>query len=521
MLNTLGNVMRALLKDTRAATLPMMAIALIPILGAIGGGIDMARAYMIKAKLQEAVDSAALAGRRAMTKEDIKTAQADVDAFLAFNFPQGTYQTTPIVTKLTKPDVGTVRVEATTEMPTTIMAIFGYTKVPISVYGEAKQNFDNIDIMLVLDTTGSMLDRLGNQRKIDALKSAVKGLYKQLADAQVQLQQQGLRMRFGIVPYAATVNVGKVLWSKDQNYIQTTGVPYWHWRKVTSGRNTSWVYTQQSYNLYSFANGGQLGDINGNGDKRTSTWTGCIEERKTTTSIVANDSRDGPPADAWDLDIDRIPDGNSDSKWKPYIYDPLNGDVDEYCPTEVTPMEEMSESRLSSLVDKLVAQGSTFHDVGMIWGTRMLSSGGVFGSGNPNEWKQRSVQKYIIFMTDGLISAPRDICGRTVWGYCSPSTADHAMAASAYGIEAYDGRVGARSDADSNARHIARFLMACNEAKARKISIWTIAFGTGKVDSLDRCASNPDQSTTAADSDELIERFAEIGRNIGPLRISK
>lgn len=511
-------ILGTLSRDARAAALPMMAVALIPILLAIGGGIDMARAYMVKAKLQEAVDSAALAGRRAMVKEDISTAKADVDAFLAFNFPAGTYQTTPIQTTLTKPEVGTVRVEASTEMPTTIMAIFGYRTIPIRVYGEAKQNFDNIDIMLVLDTTGSMLDPLGSRRKIDALKDAVKTLYDQLADAQAQLQQQGLRLRFGIVPYAATVNVGKLLWAKDRNYVQTTNVPYWHWKRTTKFLIfTEWNFGRQTYNLYNYANGSTLGNINGAGSNSGARWAGCIEERQTSNSITATDGRSGPPSEALDLDIDRIPDGSDETKWKPYVFDPLNGSPNEYCPSEATPMEEMSKSRISALVDQLVAQGSTYHDIGMIWGTRMLSSGGVFGSDNPTEWRQRSVQKYIIFMTDGQISAPRDWCSSRS---CN-STSDHSSAYSSYGIEAYDQRVGATSDTDSNERHIKRFLMACNEAKARKISIWTIAFGTGRVDALDQCASNGDQSTTADDSDQLIERFAEIGRNIGPLRISK
>lgn len=512
------DVLGTLIRDTKAATLPMMAVALIPILLAVGGGIDMARAYMVKAKLQEAVDSAALAGRRAMVKENIDSAKPDIDAFLAFNFPSGTYQTTPIRTTVTKPEVGTVRVEATTDMPTTIMAIFGYTKIPITVYGEAKQNFDNIDIMLVLDTTGSMMDTLGSQRKIEALKEAVKTLYDQLADAQVQLQQQGLRLRFGIVPYAATVNVGKLLWTKDRNYIQTSNVPYWHWKRTTRLLIfTEWNFGKQTYNLYNYANGSQLGNINGAGNNSSARWSGCIEERLTTPTITATDGRTGPPMEAWDLDIDRIPDGNDDSKWKPYIFDPLNGSPNEYCPSEATPMEEMSKSRISTLVDQLVAQGSTYHDIGMIWGTRMLSSGGVFGSGNPTEWRQRSVQKFIIFMTDGQISAPRDWCGSRS---CN-STSDHSSAYSAYGIEAYDQRIGASSDTDNNARHNKRFLMACAEARARKISVWTIAFGTGRVDTLDKCASNLDQSSVADDSDELIERFAEIGRNIGPLRISK
>ncbi|MCW1429878.1 TadE/TadG family type IV pilus assembly protein [Novosphingobium sp. JCM 18896] len=501
-------------RDRRGSALPLMAAALLPTMLAIGGGIDMARAYMVKSKLQEAVDSAALAGRRSMTKEDIETAKNDVKAFLNFNFPTGTYQITLSDPVITKPDVGTVRVAVTATVRTTIMSLVGIKTIPISVVGEAKQNFDNVDIVLVLDTTGSMAGT-----KLDALKDAVRALYKELEPAQQELSKQGLRMRFGIVPYAATVNVGKVLLGKSSTYIQTTNLSYYHWRKA----NGNWSFGQRTYNLQTFVGGGALGNINGNGDNQTATWTGCIEERKTVNSITANDSRSGPPSDANDLNIDLIPGTDVDTKWRPYLFDPTGGvalpkgSVDKYCPSEVIPLKEMTSDDLDKELGKLVAQGSTYHDIGMIWGTRLISNGGVFGSGNPTEYKQRKVQKYIIYMTDGQISAPRDFC--TSRG-CS-NVGEHSDAYSAWGIEGYDQRVGATSDSDSNDRHTKRFLMACNEAKAREVSIWTVAFGTGSVASLDSCASNKDQALVADDPDELVESFSAIGRNIGPLRISK
>lgn len=505
-----------IVRDHNGSALPLMAAALLPIMLAIGGAVDMGRAYLVKNKLQEAVDSAALAGRRAMTKEDIASAQKDVDAFMAFNFPEGILETGKVKVTLTKPEVGTVRVAATTEMPTTIMFIMGIKTIPISVYGEAKQNFDNVDIVLVLDTTGSMAGS-----KLTALKEAVRQLYAELEESQAELRNQGLRMRFGIVPYSVTVNVGKILWNKNRKYVQTRNLRYYHWKATKNGNDVKWDFGRQTYDLYNYVNGGTLGNINGNGSNSGSTWAGCIEERRTTPSITKDDPRSGPPREAFDLDIDMIPDGSDDQAWKPYVFDPLNGNPNQYCPSEVSPLSDMSASDIEDALGKLVAQGNTYHDIGMIWGTRLISNGGIFGPENPPEYKQRNVQKYIIYMTDGQMMTPRDSCGRSIFGYCLKSTADHSAAYSAWGIEAFDQRIGATSDADNNDRHTKRFLMACNEAKARKVSIWTIAFGTGKVDSLDKCASNPDQSSVANNSDELIKKFAEIGRNIGPLRISK
>lgn len=524
--------------DVRGVSLIFMAIGMIPIMAAIGSGIDMARAYMIQAKLQEAVDSAALAGRRSMTGEDVSTAKTSVDVFLAFNFHDQMFGTTPLVTKLSKPDVGTVEVEASTTMPTTIMSLFGIMSIPIKVRGQATQNFTNVDIMLVLDTTGSMDDSIstgsgGTIKKLEALKSAVQALYAQLGDAQKQLNSQNLRMRFGIVPYAAAVNVGALIKGVNPNYLWTQNVPYYQWHATTTTvktwygttTQTTWAYGRQTYNLANYVNGGALGDVDGNGDYKTATWNGCIEERRTDSGITANDSRTAAPEAAYDLDIDRIPDvGVTDTQWKPYIYDVSaassanGGGPNTYCPAAASGLATMNQSQLTAALGQLQSRGSTYHDIGMIWGVRMMSSLGMFRDSNPDVWNGQKVARYIIFMSDGQMSAPMDYCSTRA---CNTARVDHSIYYSSYGIEGSDRRVGGTSDDDNADRHTKRFLMACNAAKAKSISIWTVAFGTGNVDSMNDCATNADQSATVSDSNALIAKFAEIGRNIGPLRISK
>jgi Flp pilus assembly protein TadG len=493
--------LRRIAKDTLGNSLILMGAALLPLMAAIGSGVDIARAYMARTKLQQSVDAAALAGRRAMTGDNIETAKPEATAYLAFNFPNGIYGTTPVVSSITRPDVGEVMVGAKTSIPTVIMRIFGYNEIEIAVTGVAVQTFKNVDIMLVLDTTGSMDSTLNGVRKIDGLKSAVRVLYKQLAPAQDMLKKKGLRMRFGIVPYAATTNVGKLLYGKNSSYIRTANVPYYHWRATRSWFWTNWDFGQQKYNLASFAGGADIGDINGDGSN-DGKWAGCIEERKTDSGILANDSRDAAPSTALDLDIDRIPNSSDDTKYAPYIYDPKNGSINTACPAEATELTEMTAADLDVLLAELQPTGNTYHDLGMIWGTRMISNGGMWGSSNPDTYQQIGVQRYIIYMTDGLIQTDRD-------------------SYSSYGLEINDKRVGATSDSDNNGRHTKRFLMACNAAKAKSISIWTIAFGTGRVDSLDKCASSVDQSSIADSSDDLIQRFATIGKSIGSLRLAE
>lgn len=507
----------AILQNKTGSVLPIMAAAIVPIAITIGASIDFSRANLAEAKLQEAVDSAALAGRRTMTNENLESAKEQINSYMEFNFPPATMGSGDLTTEITKPDVGTVRVSAKTSIDTSLLRLIGIETLPIEAIGEATQNLDNVDIVLVLDTTGSMNNNLDGRKKIETLREAVQSLYGELEGVQKQLEDQNLRLRIGVVPYSGTVNVGKILAEKDTDYLQSDKVQYYHWKK----KGKSWNFGQVEQNLSGYIRGGALGNRNGHFNYQNERWKGCIEERATTPSITGDDSRITAPAEAFDLDIDMIPGSNDETKWKPYIFDPLNGNPNTFCPSEVTLLASLDSGDIDNIVNNLVPSGSTYHDIGMIWGARLISSGGIFGNNNPSTFNGRPVNRYIIYMTDGQISTPVTYCASTSNRRCRQTTRNYSRAYSAYGIEAFDKRVGASSTSDNNRRHTKRFQMACAAAKAKQISIWTIAFGTSEDVSLTKCASNADQASTINDSDELIDKFAEIGRNIGTLRLSK
>ncbi|WP_244884365.1 TadE/TadG family type IV pilus assembly protein [Sphingobium cupriresistens] len=190
----------------------MVAAAIIPLAALIGGGLDMSRAYMARARMQQACDSAALAGRRAMTGATMSTTDiAEARKFFDFNFPQNTFQAatfTPVIRS--KPgETTTVQVTAETTMPTTIMKIFGYQTLPLAVTCESRFDIGNTDVMLVLDTTGSMSSNMTDtdgtvMTRLAALKLAVKDFYDTLGAG----SDTTGRIRYGFMPYSSTVNVG-------------------------------------------------------------------------------------------------------------------------------------------------------------------------------------------------------------------------------------------------------------------------------------------------------------------------
>ncbi len=56
------NSCRQFCMDNRGMSLPMVALILVPVLGFIGLSVDAGRGYMIKSRLGDALDAAALAG---------------------------------------------------------------------------------------------------------------------------------------------------------------------------------------------------------------------------------------------------------------------------------------------------------------------------------------------------------------------------------------------------------------------------------------------------------------------------
>jgi Flp pilus assembly protein TadG len=216
-----------LARDARGNTLAIIGAALVPLAGMIGSGVDMSRAYMAKTRLQSACDAAALAGRRVMQNDTLNaTVTNEAIRFFNFNFPQRLYNTATFTPSVTRPSTGTVRVTASTTIPTSIMKIFGFTSLPLNVTCDASLNFVNTDIMLVLDTTGSMDNDVNDNyttndsaRKITALRDAVMALYDQLAPTATQLQAAGMRLRYGVVPYSSTVNVGALIRSVNASYL--------------------------------------------------------------------------------------------------------------------------------------------------------------------------------------------------------------------------------------------------------------------------------------------------------------
>lgn len=219
----LRRLIASLSRDTRGNVLAIVGAALVPLVIMIGSGIDLSRAYMAKAKMQSACDAASLAARQVLKDDTLDESVTETaEQFFHFNYPKGVYGSSEVTPLVSKPAAGVIRVVAEGDVPTSIMRMFGYDTLPVAVNCDAELSFVNTDITLVLDVTGSMDDSLDGTKKIVSMREAVLALYDELTPIQTQLQSQGLRLRYSVVPYSSTVNVGRLLYSANPNNISST-----------------------------------------------------------------------------------------------------------------------------------------------------------------------------------------------------------------------------------------------------------------------------------------------------------
>ncbi len=533
-----------LLRDRRGNAFMLTAAALVPVVGIVGSAVDIGRAYMTQLRLQQACDAGVLAGRRAMGPGTYGTdEEAEADKMFNFNFPAGRYGATDI--SFASEANGTTDVDGTASatLPTALMYIFGKSEFDLSANCTAKLEISNIDVMLVLDVTGSM-DRTNpgdTQNKITGLKAAAKSFFTTLTSADIGNGQ----LRFGVVPYSTTVNVGKILRDENAAWLsQTVTVPSRRWGSGQeeecgyegSGRNRQWVCRMVTKNLYHYEDRtftvgsptiGSTGTIlrfaTGNSGANVSTrWGGCIMERWTTPF--------GPdetaPPEAFDMDIDTVPGADDKTQWKlllpafvhdrrqvtPFMsstnYSAVSGVA---CPNpamKLTVMTSADQDDFDEYIDGLLTGGGTYHDVGMAWGARLISPTGLFADDNDATDDGEPIDRHILFMTDGLIDT-------------STTQFTHQ------GLERSMVRVGSTSKADSDARHTNRFLQLCRAARERGITIWVVSFGLTAEEeeseanqNLNLCASSG-QALASSNTVQLNQNFQSIARQMSKLRLAQ
>lgn len=302
-----------------------------------------------------------------------------------------------------------------------------------------------------------------------------------------------------------------------------------------------WRYKQVTYNVSNFKNslGGTAVDDPSKITNATSNWAGCIEERGTTAS--SSFTQGSLPSD---LDPDLVPSSDA-TRWKPMwpevlYYRPTStastfslnsgsstapygdtsntGSGDDYtsaaqsfnmtanyyaCGKAAQRLQTMTLAQVNAYVaatGDFRALGYTYHDVGMIWGLRLLSPQGIWKDDTAAWPGNNPPSRYIVFMSDGALQ-----------------TNDNAYYT--YGLERLDNRA-TGGTLDDDTVHNARFQAVCTAAKNKGIIVFVVAFDTSLSTDMTNCAS-PGYAYTASDSTALSAAFASIAKQIVKLRLSQ
>jgi Flp pilus assembly protein TadG len=295
----------------------------------------------------------------------------------------------------------------------------------------------------------------------------------------------------------------------------------------------------------------EITDANGDTFRRpaastaaTVSWDGCIEERQTFRNT------DGDPTDDWngydypsndpmtgalstdyDLNVDLTPSsGRAETYWGPALEDAVWGrydgggnttamvqtDVDlsrnnsYYCPREGRLLQTWgTPSTFESYVDSLYADGNTYHDIGLLWGWRLLSPTGIFAGNNAFTPAGGSIQRHMIFMTDG-------------------DTVTSSGNYTAYGVGWWDRRQTIATSAPSSTLLTSvvdsRMDALCREIKNSSITVWVVSYGSGvsvaAINRLRSCATDSSKFFNAGDTASLRTAFSSIAQQISDLRLT-
>lgn len=501
MWRRISSILSRFTADNRGVAALLFGIVLIPLMLGVGLAIDYSRALRAKQHLGQALDTAALA---VGSWGNLNPAQinAKAQAYFDANFAAGNVGTPSALTVSVQDAI--VTISATSNVDTTFMQLAGISQITVGAVTEVTLNEKKIELVMVLDNTGSMQW----SGKLTALKTAANTLIEVLmvADQNAAVNED---VKIGVVPFAAAVNIGS--------------------DKLGSG----WidVAAQSSIAAEDFQAGANVLDLYASIQNRS--WNGCVRARP-----APYDTLDTPP-------------GGGDTLWPPYFapdepdftsyynryasdegYTGSNNDFDarqrytgKYtnltipaswsdgpdfnCRTAaVTPLTPI-RGDVEAAINEMVATGNTVIPAGLAWGWRLISPEAPFSGGVA--YDDEDTIKAIMLLTDGQNSVGGGMGTHNRSQY------------SAYGF-ASSGHMGATDGSQAEDVLDDKTEILCANIKNKGIRLYTITFqvsSTSTRDMMRDCASEPEMYYDSPSNEQLNTIFQDIAKGLADLRISK
>lgn len=479
------------------------AILSVPLMGAAGLAVDVIRGNQMRSEIQNAADAAALAAAKA-GKSGSKYLAAANDAFDANLAPIPTIDIVSSVATIDSSG-GTDEFVYTVDYvgQTSIMGLFGVGSARGQVVARAAGGANETEIVLVLDSTGSM----ASAGKMTELKKAV----RLFADEFEGLQA---KVKIAVVPFDTQVRLDNVSFGNaaieapanpftdgtdcatlpdpaDQQYCYD----YKNAAAAATGCNSSTVYylhySQTTQVCVTVSNGTKYVETTvttypdiGSPTVDVANTTEPFEWGPKTTKpndiITSNNDLLGVTAATWTGCVIDRQQPNDVTGMSPSPSDPTTLYPAAYCSRDgLQPIVPLTNdlNKIRNLANALQPSGNTNITIGLQWGLEALTKAQPLNgaSGKPE------VNRYMILLTDGVNTQNR-------WTYNS-------------------------GDIDSRAR------LACNSVKADKIELYTVRLIDGNAALLSDCATKPSMFFDVQNATELSDVFRDLAQRIKKLRL--
>lgn len=511
--------------DERGVVAVIFAIAFAGFFLMAAIAIDFGRTETEHMRMQNALDSAALAASHSLGLPDQDTAgPRAADAFFKANTIK--HADVGALSQVTlDSDKGEVLAKARGSLLTSLLKAVGIHQIALGSSTTVRKGKGTIEVALVLDNSGSMAGtpvadlRVAAQNLVNVLFAGYEGTDK---------------VKIGIVPFAASVNVGTI--NRNAPWMDTTGIAPGHYENFAENRSRFDLFPQMG-----------------------ASWNGCVEVRPSPHDVTdslpststpaslfvpmfAPDEPDSANAGGASYDNNYLSDMGGDCPVPPVtcLRYSRRGNCREWSqPPPLAPAEAQArvckynnasigssagpnylcdspaildltqdKGALIAKVQGLQAKGGTNILEGIMWGWRVLSPEAPFTEGR--SYNDPENTKYLVVMTDG-----------ENWHQGKNNHNKSSYHSFGYAVK---GRLGTSySTSALIAQMNAKTQEACTNAKAAGIKVYTIAFRLDDADTramLAACASTTSDAYVASNGAALAQTFESIAREIAKLRVA-
>lgn len=495
-------------KDVSGALAPVLGLAAIPLIMAAGVAVDYGNAVSVQARLQAAVDSAALAaGREAnMSNSDLERIAKD---YFHSNFGTPANAGTPSM-ELTVNDNG-LMVEGSVTVNNYLTKVAGFDTTRISASSEVTKEATGLEVVLVFDNTGSM----GSQSRLSTLKVAAHDFVEILFGP----REVADTLKIGVVPFSQFVNVGPD--KSDAYWVDTNGANQ---------------LSRENFQGSSWHNWRAWEAINNR------SWTGCVESRVGNMSVddvlpvAGNANTLFPPAFYPDEPGNNTyrayfkVGGQKNYYYNSYLNDSRTNSLtrrqehqgkynnanvtstsrgpDKGC--NIQPIQALTNVKAPVLttINNMQADGYTHVAEGVGWGLRVISPGEPFTEGV--EYSDEDITKAMVLLTDGENTF-------------NSETNHNRSTYTAYSF-LHQTRVGSANYWTAISKQNALLSRACDNVKNAGIVSYSFAYNVPSQTQrnlIKNCASDPEKYFDPPSNAALVQNFQQIADELRKLHLSQ